>query len=322
MVQKDWSDSHYGPATCREWIGDDSFISCANLEQIRALLTYCQRGERFCDGFRSGVIEEGRIELILDRLNIINEHLKTSCRIVVWNCAMALHNKVDSLMSLNPDVAIIPESAKPEIVREKNPRFKFNDAAWVGKKAGRGKHKGLGVYSFNGYQLSQHYSYDPSYEYLIPLEVSGPLAFNLVGVWAIHHSKTIPTEIRNSLVLSGLKHYSRFLISSPSIVAGDFNNNVIWDATNKHNKFCLVRDELQDLGMTSSYHEKHSVHYGMEPDPTIYWMKDRSSTYHIDYCFIPRDWQSRLAQVSVGTHDDWIKSSDHVPMVVEIGVAK
>jgi hypothetical protein len=38
-------------------------------------------------------------------------------RIVIWNCNMALHKKVDLLMKFIPDVAVIPESAKPEIVK-------------------------------------------------------------------------------------------------------------------------------------------------------------------------------------------------------------
>ena len=34
-------------------------------------------------------------------------------RLVVWNCAMALHRKIDALMALRPDLAVIPEAAEP-----------------------------------------------------------------------------------------------------------------------------------------------------------------------------------------------------------------
>ena len=35
-------------------------------------------------------------------------------RIVAWNCNRALHRKIDALMTLRPDVAVISEAAKPE----------------------------------------------------------------------------------------------------------------------------------------------------------------------------------------------------------------
>ena len=60
-------------------------------------------------------------------------------RIVIWNCSMALHSKLEPLMSLNPDIAIIPECATPEIVKKKQPVFYYSDAAWIGLS----KHKGL-----------------------------------------------------------------------------------------------------------------------------------------------------------------------------------
>jgi hypothetical protein len=38
---------------------------------------------------------------------------------------MALHNKAEVLTSLRPDIAIVPECAKPEIVQKKAVRFIF-----------------------------------------------------------------------------------------------------------------------------------------------------------------------------------------------------
>ena len=40
-------------------------------------------------------------------------------RLVTWNCNMALHRKLEALRSLEPDVAILSECARPDIVAER-----------------------------------------------------------------------------------------------------------------------------------------------------------------------------------------------------------
>lgn len=44
------------------------FVESADLKQIKTLLNYCVRGERFCDGFWARMIEDGHIRRILERL--------------------------------------------------------------------------------------------------------------------------------------------------------------------------------------------------------------------------------------------------------------
>ena len=50
---------------------------------------------------------------------------------------MALHKKVEPFMGLNPDIAIIPECAEPEVVKKKASKFEFNDAVWIDKSRTR-----------------------------------------------------------------------------------------------------------------------------------------------------------------------------------------
>ena len=38
-------------------------------------------------------------------------------RIVAWNCNMALDRKIDALLALKPDIAIVAECAEPERLR-------------------------------------------------------------------------------------------------------------------------------------------------------------------------------------------------------------
>ncbi len=63
-----WHDYEYDPGEVGSWLTESGFIEAADLSEIRTLLTYCVRGERFCDGFWGGTIEDGHIRRILERL--------------------------------------------------------------------------------------------------------------------------------------------------------------------------------------------------------------------------------------------------------------
>lgn len=63
-----WMDTNYVPAEVRKMIFDDAFILQANLDQLKSMLTFCVRGERFTDGHWARMLEDGRIQAILKRL--------------------------------------------------------------------------------------------------------------------------------------------------------------------------------------------------------------------------------------------------------------
>ncbi len=66
-----WTDYNYVPSAMKNAYDDDSFIATANLEQIKSLITYCVRAERFCDGAWKSMIASGRLQCILERLRAI-----------------------------------------------------------------------------------------------------------------------------------------------------------------------------------------------------------------------------------------------------------
>ena len=51
--------------------------------------------------------------------------------------------------------------------------------------------------------------------------------------------------------------------------------------------------------------------------PTYYHRKANSKPFHIDYCFLPESWSSRISSVDVGTYADW-QTSDHRPLTVDL----
>jgi hypothetical protein len=68
-----WSDRGYEPAAAREMLADDQAIARAGLSDIKTMLTFCVRGERFCDGHWGAVIREGRVGALLRRLQQLRD---------------------------------------------------------------------------------------------------------------------------------------------------------------------------------------------------------------------------------------------------------
>ncbi|MBL0353981.1 MAG: DUF6508 domain-containing protein [Candidatus Dechloromonas phosphoritropha] len=63
-----WSDYAYSPEVAGRMLEDDEVVNTADLAQIKTMLTYCVRGERFCEGHWSAMIEDGDVRRLLQRL--------------------------------------------------------------------------------------------------------------------------------------------------------------------------------------------------------------------------------------------------------------
>lgn len=225
---------------------------------------------------------------------------------------MAFQRKYERLLDLEPDVAIIPECAHQELITAHAPKFKPSSFNWTGEN----KHKGLGVFTFGAFKAARSPKHREAFPYILPLRIDGPRQFNLLAVWACHNRENSYVYGLGPLRRS-ISHYHDFIDSGPTIVAGDFNDNVKWDKPNKLNKHVSNVSELAILGLQSAYHYSRGVDQGAEPEPTIYWRNRKvdGPQYHIDYCFAPNDWMASISSVTLGKFDDWVARglSDHVP---------
>jgi hypothetical protein len=68
-----WCNHGYNSDHVRAVVQNDEFIASASLAQIKGMLTYCVRGERFSDGHWGAMVREGRIGAILRRLRQIRD---------------------------------------------------------------------------------------------------------------------------------------------------------------------------------------------------------------------------------------------------------
>lgn len=63
-----WSDPTYKSSVAAEMLNAQGRLQDASLSDIRSMLTFCIRGERFCDGHIASMISEGHVRRILERL--------------------------------------------------------------------------------------------------------------------------------------------------------------------------------------------------------------------------------------------------------------
>lgn len=234
-------------------------------------------------------------------------------RLIVWNCNMALHDKLHRLRELQPDIAIIPECASPDILRSKAGLATPDEMQWI---KGKSDHKGVGVFGFNGYKLEPFQDYEPAINFALPLLVSGPSRFHLLAVWAFNKSNKIRASDPGPLIRA-LDHYRGFLTSAPSIVAGDFNNHFVFDRPGRASNHANALVAFDRLGMFSAYHHANAVAAGSESHPTLFWMRHQDKPYHIDYCFLSDSWRGTIHRADIGAFEDWASDSDHMPLVVD-----
>jgi exodeoxyribonuclease III len=137
-------------------------------------------------------------------------------KIISWNCKMAFRNKLDFIREFNPDIVVVPEC--------ENLGNQTSNRLWFGEN----RNKGIGIFSYSDYEIELNSNYNPSFRYVIPIKVEGPINFNLLAVWAMNDSVDVRRRYIGQ-VWQAINYYKEFL-TGPIIIIGDFNWNKIWDA--------------------------------------------------------------------------------------------
>ena len=83
---------------------------------------------------------------------------------------MRLHDKIDRLRELRPDLAVIPECACPEVLFRRSLELDPSDFAWEGVNPS----KGLAVLAFGRWRVKLDPAHRPGTSTTLPLHVSGP----------------------------------------------------------------------------------------------------------------------------------------------------
>jgi exonuclease III len=225
---------------------------------------------------------------------------------------MAFRKKYKQILPCNPDLLIVSECEHPD---KFNNKF-YDNVLWIGDN----RNKGLGVFSFNDFEIAVHESYCESYKYVLPVVVNGNEAMNLIAIWS-QNNKENPRRRYIGEVWKSLNYY-KDLFRSPTTIAGDFNWNIIWDQEDQkyplYGTLADVINLLKQFEIFSMYHTFTNVEFGIEREPTLYFRKNKKTPYHIDYIFAPADIINRGKSFSIGKYEDWISLSDHMPLIAEL----
>ena len=127
---------------------------------------------------------------------------------------MAYRKKAKSILKYCPDLVVVPECEYFKGETTKN--------LWLGDN----HKKGVGVFSYSDLELELNEKYDPSFRYVIPINVTGPHEFNLIAVWAMNDFEDVRKRYIGQ-VYSAINYY-KALLEEPTIIIGDFNWNAIW----------------------------------------------------------------------------------------------
>ena len=233
-------------------------------------------------------------------------------KIITWNCNMAFRKKADVILTHKPDILIVPECEHPDKLLFSVDTPKSTDTLWFGKN----QHKGLAIFSYSDYRFKVLDNHNEAFKMIIPIAVTGgKFDFTLFAIWANNPADKDGHYITQ--VWKAITHYDHLLSDKRTILAGDFNSNTIWDYK-KHrlSNHSSVVKQLEDKGIFSTYHSHYNQTQGKEAHPTLFMYRHKDKPYHIDYCFVSKDLLDKVSSVEIGGYDDWIKYSDHVPVVV------
>ena len=157
--------------------------------------------------------------------------------------------------------------------------------------------------------------FKPEFRHILPFRVTGHgHIFTLLAIWAMNNKENHKARYIGQIWLA-INYYSN-LLNTSTILVGDFNSNKIWDYKDRVGNHTAVVDWLAHKNIFSIYHKHLNQEQGKEKQPTFFLHRNKNKPYHIDYCFASTDIIDRVQNVEIGTYENWIKLSDHLPLIV------
>lgn len=220
---------------------------------------------------------------------------------------MGFARKHTLIKAMAPHIAVIPESSRRDI---ESAADESTQICWFGENP----RKGLGVLVSAPWRIRRMGK--PCKKLLIPLWLEGPFDFLLVAVWTMRVNTYQRSYIGQAC--EAVKENPQWFDLGPAVVCGDFNSNSIWDDTRKKANHTWLVNYLSERSIVSAYHHFFSEMQGAETRPTHYFYHKQERPFHIDYIFLPKEWNPKLTRVKVGEHGHWAKHSDHVPILADL----
>ena len=219
-------------------------------------------------------------------------------RVTTWNCYRGadVAEYLALLKPLRADLVTLQECRRPD----------GDDASVVWR--GVDLNQGAAVVSTSAALRIEPIEIPSLHPTVVPVVVQAPQPFVFVGVWTHPPYNEVAWDAMTACVDAAAD-------GLPVVAAGDFNSSPGVQGQERDSPEFLQRMR-DDLGLVSAWHHLTGEVHGEETRATYYHQWKESSPFHIDYCFLPERWASRLTDVSVGSYADWPRS-DHRPLTVE-----
>lgn len=233
-------------------------------------------------------------------------------KVISWNCNMAFRKKFERICKYKPDLLVLQECEHQEKLLEFIDSPEIHQVLWYGNNV----HKGVCIITFGKTTVELQRDYNLEFEHIIPLTLKSDNGnVNLFCVWAMPHKTDRAKDYVGQIW--GAANYYKKLLKSKSMIIGDLNSNTIWDKKKRVGNHSDLVKLLNENNMFSVYHELNSIEHGQETDPTFFLTKKQEKPYHLDYCFVSKDLMTDKTKIRIGRFNDWIKLSDHMPVIIE-----
>jgi hypothetical protein len=162
-----------------------------------------------------------------------------------------------------------------------------------------------------------HPSFDELREWFLPVSLErGRL--NILGAWAMNQ-RGMEVGPKRGRIQRTVAHYEAFLGGGRSILMGDLNNNVTWD-TPRFPEYADLVAILARFGLANVYHARTGESAGYESVATLFQYRHLGHPYFVDHAFVPDAWLPFVTGFAIGRPDDWLEVSDHMPLVLDLGL--
>jgi hypothetical protein len=233
-------------------------------------------------------------------------------RLVAWNCREGFHRKYPHLLGLDFDVAVVTECGpfEPGLSDVREVSSVLVPAV---DRPGHTKH--IGVLGRDPWRV-EPLPFVTDQPWLLPVEVTGPVTFTLLAVWALGREWV---DRGPSYAQQTARVVAEVLprLQGAVVLAGDLNAPINSSPTDaRRHAETVVRLETQ--GIVSAF---TAARGDVDPlaEPTLYHQGNTGQRFHIDHVFVPREWTQGL-KVELGTYEEWVanRRSDHVPIIVDL----
>ena len=233
---------------------------------------------------------------MLAGLRFAEQRKDRKMKILSWNCNMAFRIKYESVCQFQPDIMVIQECEDKILLHEIKEKLNYSDICWFGKN----KNKGIAIITFGKYRIMK-LDHDQEYEYILPVKICDEsISFNLLAIWTQMKNKNIYDSYVVQATRAFLK-YHELLKDKNIVIIGDFNSNAIWDNESpKEYTHSEMIELLKEKQINSVYHVFYNENYGKETTPTLYFQRNISKPYHIDYCFLKQNIVQKVKKFEIG----------------------